>query len=852
MDDRRRVLLVGDAEGNLAKLYAQVETQQKKVGQFTALFAVGAFLPTPGDKEETFLALCAALCGRKVPIDTYFIDSKSAAFLQAAPEGKQLCESLNFLGGFGVREIHGLTVAYLIKYSTLAGLLRVTTCLDILGRNCRMLHTSHVKLLRPITWTPRVAWTSRAGVVSTRVARCLGDDFRVRPYVLATFVQLAGGKARIRLRATPQDQGVLRLQLDLKTPYGRVEVVVLKPAVALERRVPAVLVNVGCYYSLAETLEKAEGPRYISLDCAYIIWRATGPIEEVADLVFQRWQADAAVVLDWLGEQAWCNGRVGCHGYSLLGNTSYATLAASHAKDAPKDRPLVCALVPVISFSRIHPTVFVNGQSLAAELALRFIWLAEVGLRQGRQGGFGFLWNMFRFFSLEDWPGLDSALAKRPVSEADSDLWGRPNVLWRGGQTARDAADPFWAEGRDVQCHFADFREPPSIHVIAGWNDMFLAQSLQDFQLATKATNGAARLTIFTGGHFGVVVNHGVQVAEHTRQWYRQNLIGTSAAAPRAAVRMQLIQEDANGEEAWLECDVWPPPSKPMQFFFREKDAGLGTGLLLPGDPGGEAGALSYVYDPRDPTPYAGDGWLNLQKDGAQDQRSFESSRLRDVLVLTSAPLQQPLEIVGEVSATLYISCTAPECDIVVRLCAVRGWGSSEPGFGFLDRILDPDPRGLGRGRSVNLCEDIVRVKFQEDSVVRMDVSVGVTACHFRAGDSVRLHVCSAAHPRWLRHPLQEEEEDWLLGASEVGPPATVTVFADHEHPSHVTLPVMDDSPNFVGTAYTSAAVKRLIKLVAERASTIDVLLAADWPRGMQERLDEGERPRDPDGNRLS
>ena len=87
------------------------------------------------------------------------------------------------------------------------------------------------------------------------------------------------------------------------------------------------LVNVGCYYALAETLEKAEGPRYISLDCAYIIWRATGPIEEVADLVFQRWQADAAVVLDWLGQQAWCNGRVGCHGYSLLGNTSYATLA---------------------------------------------------------------------------------------------------------------------------------------------------------------------------------------------------------------------------------------------------------------------------------------------------------------------------------------------------------------------------------------------------------------------------------------------------------------------------------------------------------------------------------------------
>ena len=33
--------------------------------------------------------------------------------LQAAPEGKKLCENLHFLGGFGVREIDGLTVAYL-------------------------------------------------------------------------------------------------------------------------------------------------------------------------------------------------------------------------------------------------------------------------------------------------------------------------------------------------------------------------------------------------------------------------------------------------------------------------------------------------------------------------------------------------------------------------------------------------------------------------------------------------------------------------------------------------------------------------------------------------------------------
>ena len=438
----------------------------------------------------------------------------------------------------------------------------------------------------------------------------------------------------------------------MNTPYGTVEVVVLKPALSTGQRVPAVVVNVGCYYTLAETLERAEGPRYVALDCAYVIWRATGPLEEVADLVFQRWQGDAAVVLDWLGQQDWCNGRVGCHGYSLLGNTSYATLSASHAKDAPKSRPLVCAVLPVISFSRIQPTVFVNGQSLAAELALRFIWLAEVGLRQDRKNGFGYFWNMFRFFSLAEWPGLDQALAKRPVSEADVDLWGRPNALWRGGQTYRSSADAFWAEGRDVQCHFADFREPPSIHVMAGWNDMFLAQSLHDFQLASKATSGAAKLTIFTGGHFGVVFNHGLQVAQETREWYCQHLTKTTAVAQHAAVRMQLIHESE--DEEWLECDAWPPPADSMCLFFEGSDANSCTGSLRKSGPSCSS-SLRYVYDPKDPTPYSGDGWLNLQKDGPQDQNSFENSRSKDVLVLTSAPLEENLEIVGEVSASLLL-----------------------------------------------------------------------------------------------------------------------------------------------------------------------------------------------------
>ena len=56
-----------------------------------------------------------------------------------------------------------------------------------------------------------------------------------------------------------------------------------------------------------------------------------------------------------------------------------------------------------------------------------------------------------------------------------------------------------------------------------------------------------------------------------------------------------------------------------------------------------------------------------------------------------------------------------------------------------------------------------------QDEVQHVEFSLGYTACRLEEGDQLRLHVCSAAHPRWLRHPLQPRGEDWLLGNSEVG-----------------------------------------------------------------------------------
>ena len=74
---------------------------------------------------------------------------------------------------------------------------------------------------------------------------------------------------------------------------------------------------------------------------------------------------------------------------------------------------------------------------------------------------------------------------------------------------------------------------------------------------------------------------------------------------------------------------------------------------------------------------------------GARDNRPTE--RRLDVLVFSSEPLDQPVEVIGDVTAEICVTRDNPYADLFVRLC-------------------DVDPRG----RSRNVCDGIVRLTEQD------------------------------------------------------------------------------------------------------------------------------------------
>ncbi|TMR87962.1 CocE/NonD family hydrolase, partial [Nonomuraea basaltis] len=133
-----------------------------------------------------------------------------------------------------------------------------------------------------------------------------------------------------------------------------------------------------------------------------------------------------------------------------------------------------------------------------------------------------------------------------------------------------------------------------------------------------------------------------------------------------------------------------------------------------------------------------------------------------DVLTYTTPLLDQDVEVIGEVSAEIFIRSSLPYADVFVRLC-------------------DVDPRG----RSTNVCDGLISLT-GADETSRATVALWPTAYRFKRGHRIRLQVSSGAFPRYNRNP----------GTGE--PRATATtlraadqqVFHDPEHPSALILPI--------------------------------------------------------------
>jgi putative CocE/NonD family hydrolase len=227
------------------------------------------------------------------------------------------------------------------------------------------------------------------------------------------------------------------------------------------------------------------------------------------------------------------------------------------------------------------------------------------------------------------------------------------------------------------------------------------------------------------------------------------------------------------GLNRWRDEAEWPPRRALEQHWHLHAGA-AGGGLDLAAAP--ESEPSSFRLDPDDPVPTWGGALLMAGKylRGPVDQARTEARQ--DVLLFTSQPLSEPLQVIGRVTLVAWIAAKTADSDIVARLCDVH-----------------PD------GRSYNLVDGILRLRFRDGlhheklltpgEVYRVEVDLWSTAHVFMAGHRLRLQVCASDFPRYDRNPgtgQTSAEVDRVL-------PQSNLLFHDPGHPSHLVLPVVHD-----------------------------------------------------------
>ncbi|HRI79045.1 MAG TPA: CocE/NonD family hydrolase, partial [Cyclobacteriaceae bacterium] len=121
---------------------------------------------------------------------------------------------------------------------------------------------------------------------------------------------------------------------------------------------------------------------------------------------------------------------------------------------------------------------------------------------------------------------------------------------------------------------------------------------------------------------------------------------------------------------------------------------------------------------------------------------SFDQSQMElrdDILVFTSDPLKEGIEVSGFIESTLYLSSDVKDTDVTIKLIDVY-----------------PD------GKAYNLDETIQRVRYREgydkevwmekDKVYPVKLTPMSTSNYFEAGHSIRIEVSSSNFPRFDRN----------------------------------------------------------------------------------------------------
>jgi putative CocE/NonD family hydrolase len=503
--------------------------------------------------------------------------------------------------------------------------------------------------------------------------------------------------------------------------------------------------------------------------------------------------------LNWMSNQPWTNGKVGTIGCSS--NAEWQLGVASLGNNA------LAAIIPEgfgAGIGRVRP-YFEQGNWYRGG-ALQMILVSWLYSQQNivrplfpPDTSQDDLIRASKFFDLDphlppvNWTAFFSHLPEQDMFRSFGDTPGifadvRP-VPGGGALIRRTPNDPAWYKG-------ALWHDNMPINVpglwLMSWYDVSIGPNLAAYNYVRSTTHGEIAneqyAVIAPTGHcaFTSATEHTIvgerdlgdarlDYDELTYGWFDHFLKEDDNHVLQAMPRVLYY---TMGSNKWQKSNTWPPEGSKNEVWFFASDGHantrFGDGVLSQGRPE-EDHPDKFAYDPMHPVPSRGGAaccepaWVS----GSVDQRKIEERP--DVLVYSSAPLNEGLEVSGPIIVAVYISSDVKDTDITAK-------------------ILDVYPDGT----AYNLDQTIQRVRWRNGyerppemmkrgQVYKVILSPMNTSNYFARDHRIRLEISGSSFPQFDRN-LNTGGSNY---DETVGITAHTSIHHSREYPSSVELSIV-------------------------------------------------------------
>lgn len=470
---------------------------------------------------------------------------------------------------------------------------------------------------------------------------------------------------------------------------------------------------------------KGEGEKFTKMGYVVVIQDTRGKFESEGKFYpFKHDRKDGLETIKWIKAQDWSNGKIAGWGGSYVGYTQWAIADQ------------LDAFVPVVTSANMYDLIYPGG---IFSLATAFNWGLAVDSKT------------INNIKPEK---IIAAYSILPLSIADDSTFAQNDFVddW----TRHQFYDPYWG----AQDHRSAITTP--FYSIAGWYDIFLEAQIKDFVDQGERRHPKSRLVIGPYAHGQITIE--TDYGEHANLYRNKEKIYSFL---ESILKDNPTQDNSKPfslfvmhKNEWVESDTWPPANtKTTPLYFNT--GGSFSDSVPPVNK-----KAKYSYDPLNPFISLGGTFLGVGVGPAFQNPNVER---KDQIIFDSVPMENPLTLLGPVSATIYVSSDAPSTDFFVSL----------------QEVSDD-------GKIINIQEGGKTVYSDAASLPRpqkVDISLWATGYQIKAGHKIRVMINSCLFPRYNRN-LNSGEPIFSAQNPQV---ANQTFYFGNKYPSHILLPIFTE-----------------------------------------------------------